>query len=210
MKLDWWWPLQARLAREFGHDSRRETVALRMLQRMAHPSGELPRFTGRSVVVAGAGLRPDEVIPSGLLVAADGAVRACRAQQRLPVLVVSDLDGYRDDLRWAISGGAALIVHGHGDNLVALGEWLPRLQPVAVTATRPAPGVACWGGFTDGDRAVLTALGFGARRVRLAGFRFDAVGPYSGSSRGRLKQQKLVWAQRILRAIAQRYPALEF
>ena len=210
MKLDWWWPLQARLTHEFGHDPRRETVALRMLQRMTHLSGEQPRFTGRSVVVAGAGLRPDEVIPSGLLVAADGAVRACREQQRLPVLVVSDLDGYRDDLRWAISGGAALVVHGHGDNLAALGEWLPRLQPVAVTATRPAPGVKCWGGFTDGDRAVLAALRFGAHRVQLAGFRFDFVGPYSGRSRGRLKQQKLAWAQRILSAAARHYPALEF
>jgi hypothetical protein len=101
-------------------------------------------------------------------------------------------------------------VHGHGDNLAALGEWLPRLQPVAVTATRPAPGVKCWGGFTDGDRAVLAALRFGAHRVQLAGFRFDFVGPYSGRSRGRLKQQKLVWAQRILSAAARHYPALEF
>ena len=210
MKLDWWWPLQARLAREFKHDPRREAVALRMLQRLARPSGELPRFTGRSVVVAGAGLRPGEVIPSGLLVAADGAVRACREQQRLPVLVMSDLDGYRDDLRWAIAGGAALVVHGHGDNLAALGKWLPQLRPVAVTAARPADGVECWGGFTDGDRAVLAAIGFGARRVRLAGFRFDAAGPYSGRSRGRLKRRKLAWAQRILRAAARRYPALEF
>ncbi|MDP6363795.1 MAG: hypothetical protein QF519_02775 [Candidatus Poseidoniia archaeon] len=162
------------------------------------------------MVVVGAGLRPGEALPRGALVAADGAVRACRERDRVPALVVSDLDGYRDDLRWAVAGGAALVVHGHGDNLAALGEWLPRLRPAALTAVRPAPGVACWGGFTDGDRAALAALAMGARRVWLAGFSFNAVGPYSGLSRGRLKRRKLAWAQRILRAAAREYPALEF
>ena len=162
------------------------------------------------MVIVGAGLRPGEALPRGAMVAADGAVRACRERGRVPALVVSDLDGYRDDLRWAEARGAALVVHGHGDNLAALGEWLPRLRPAALTAARPAAGVACWGGFTDGDRAVLAALALGARRVRLAGFSFDAAGPYSGRSRGRLKRRKLAWAQRILRAAAQEYPALEF
>ena len=162
------------------------------------------------MVVVGAGLRPGEALPRGALVAADGAVRACRERGRVPALVVSDLDGYRDDLHWALAGDAALVIHGHGDNLAALGEWLPRLQPAALTAGHPAVGVACWGGFTDGDRAVLAALAMGAHRVRLAGFRSDTVGPYSGRSRGRLKRRKLAWAQRILRAVAREYPALEF
>ena len=202
---DWWWPLQRRIALEFGHEPRREAVAVRLLQRLAQPVGGLtPRLADRRVVVVGAGLRRDEPLPDGVLVAADGSARACRERGHEPTVVVTDLDGYADDLRWAARAGAAVVVHGHGDNLAALGHWLPRLRAAAVTAAAPAEGVTCWGGFTDGDRAVMLALAHGAREVRLAGFRFDAVGPYSGRCRPREKLRKLAWAEWILGKVAGR------
>jgi len=211
--LDWWWPLQRRLAREFGHDPRREAVAVRLLQRLARPrpaGGLTARLAQRRVVVVGAGLHRDEPLPDGALVAADGAARACRERGRVPAVVVTDLDGYADDLQWAARAGAAVVVHGHGDNLAALGAWLPRLQVAAVTAAAPAESVACWGGFTDGDRAALLALAHGAREVRLAGFRFDAVGLYSGRHRPREKLRKLAWAERILEEVTRRNMKLKY
>jgi len=56
---------------------------------------------------------------------------------------------------WANKQGSKIVVHGHGDNLSRLFEFSKEIQPISLTTTYPSPETNCWGGFTDGDRALM-------------------------------------------------------
>ena len=70
----------------------------------------------RSWTVVGAGIGATEIEDLNLIVA-DGAMRACLERGLVPEIIVTDLDGYMDDLIGAFNNGSNIIAHGHGDNI---------------------------------------------------------------------------------------------
>ena len=135
----------------------------------------------------------------GTLVCADGATSKVLSLGLLPDLIVTDLDGRPEDQVFASEEGAVTVVHAHGDNIPALRKFVPRLKgQVAGSAQSGDQGaVKCYGGFTDGDRAVILARHFGAKRIRLLGFDFDQPAAKSGREPSR-KKAKLAWARRLI------------
>ena len=196
--IDWWWPLQEEINSQFGFSKPREEVSSRLISRLYKPKGNLEKILSNNVVtIVGAGIIDDEKIPDGILIAADGAVSACLKRNLIPDLVVSDLDGHLPDMVWANKNGSKIIVHGHGDNLSRLFEFSSKIQPICLTTTYPSPTTNCWGGFTDGDRALMMSLSLGCKSASLVGFDFKRVGDYTGKySLNKLK--KLSWARKIV------------
>ena len=196
--IDWWWPLQEEINSQFGFSRPREEVSSRLISRLYKPKGNLEKILSNSVVtIVGAGIIDDEKIPDGVLIAADGAVSACLKRNLIPDLVVSDLDGHLPDIVWANQHGSKIIVHGHGDNLSRLFDFSSEIQPICLTTTYPSSMTNCWGGFTDGDRALMMSLSLGCKSVNLVGFDFKRVGEYTGKySPNKLK--KLLWARKIV------------
>jgi uncharacterized Rossmann fold enzyme len=127
------------------------------------------------------------------IIAADGAVSGLLSRGIMPHVIVTDLDGEMRDIIEANDKGSIVVVHGHGDNIDKLREYVPRLSHVVGTVQCAPPlGLYNFGGFTDGDRCVFLAQHFQAREVKLFGFDFDdpSVTPR--------KRKKLLWARRLI------------
>ena len=196
--IDWWWPLQEEISLEFGFLKSREEVSSRLITRLYKPKGDLGDLvTNRNVTIIGAGITDDDSIVGDVLIAADGAVSACLKRNFLPDIVVTDLDGNLPDIALANKNGSKVVVHAHGDNLSRLFEFSDKIQSTCLTTTYPTSNTDCWGGFTDGDRALMMSLSLGANLVTLVGFNFQKVGKYSGNfSINKIK--KLSWANKIV------------
>jgi len=67
-----------------------------------------------------------------------------------------------------------VVIHGHGDNMDALKEWVPKFEGelLCTTQTDPVERVHNFGGFTDGDRGAYIADHFGADSISLVAFNF--------------------------------------
>ncbi|MDG6928949.1 MAG: DUF115 domain-containing protein [Nitrososphaerota archaeon] len=223
-----WRRVYPRIASEFNYDPRTDEEAAALLagllaERAARDSGALPRLSallrGSSAFVFGAGPslpRDAELfmatgLRGGACLAADGAARCLLSHGLVPSVVVTDLDGGAEGLLEASARGAVTVVHAHGDNVRLLEECVPLFegQVVGTTQVDPLPDVHNFGGFTDGDRAVLLAGGLGASRIVLAGMDLGGVvGMYSKPSltgdtpAWPAKARKLAWAGRILEDFA--------
>ncbi len=196
--IDWWWPMQDEINFQFGFVRSREEVSSRLISRLYKPEGNLSDILlNQEVTIVGAGIDDDEKIPSGVLIAADGAVSACLERQLIPDIVVTDLDGNLLDIMFANESGSKIVLHGHGDNLSKLFEFYTRIKVISLTTTYPSDMSNCWGGFTDGDRALMMSLSQGVSLVNLVGFNFSMVGKYTGKYSPK-KLQKLDWARRIV------------
>ena len=196
--IDWWWPIQDEINFQFGFVRSREEVSSRLISRLYKPEGNLSDILlNQEVTIVGAGIDHDEKIPSGVLIAADGAVSACLERQLIPDIVVTDLDGNLLDIMFANESGSKIVLHGHGDNLSKLFEFYTRIKVISLTTTYPSDMSNCWGGFTDGDRALMMSLSQGVSLVNLVGFNFSKVGKYTGKYSPK-KLQKLDWARRIV------------
>ncbi len=196
--IDWWWPMQDEINFQFGFVRSREEVSSRLISRLYKPEGNLSDILlNQEVTIVGAGIDDDEKIPSGVLIAADGAVSVCLERQLIPDIVVTDLDGNLLDIIFANESGSKIVLHGHGDNLSKLFEFYTRIKVISLTTTYPSDMSNCWGGFTDGDRALMMSLSQGVSLVNLVGFNFSKVGKYTGKYSPK-KLQKLDWARRIV------------
>ena len=211
MNLTWWWDLQDKINQDFNFNIEREIVAQRLLARFSKKDTSTDlNIAGKNVVVVGADITPDTILPKDFTIVADGAVKAFRERNHIPNIVVSDLDGYPSDINWATKNGASLVIHGHGDNLSRLIENVPKMNFTTLTSTYPSESLDCWGGFTDGDRSILMALSLDAASVSLLGFSFDSIGKYTGTSFPQIKKKKLQWAKYILSEISSRYDRLHY
>lgn len=212
MKFSEWEPIYREILAEFGFSREEDEGAARLLRTLLlGREGDLSieeldsMIRGRRVLVCGngpslprglavvlAGRRPSE--GGGLvIIAADGATTPILAAGFLPDVIVTDLDGFLPDILAANGRGSAMVVHAHGDNVAALGEYVPRLTRVlATTQSRPLEGVYNFGGFTDGDRAVFLARRFGAGEIHLVGFDYDDPAVTAR------KKKKLAWARRLV------------
>jgi uncharacterized Rossmann fold enzyme len=203
MNFEDWEPFYEAILGEFGYSRDDDRRGARSLDRRLRPfdTRRLERmFDSKEVVVVGnaPSLEPREVTttPGRVTVAADAAARRLYEAGVEVDVVVTDLDGAPSHAATVSHDGTVVAVHAHGDNVDAVGRYLPRLEEknvLGTTQTRPFGVLHNFGGFTDGDRAAFLADEFGAQSIRLAGFDFeDAHGE---------KRHKLRWARRLLRAL---------
>jgi 2-amino-4-hydroxy-6-hydroxymethyldihydropteridine diphosphokinase len=213
-----WAPHYERIRREFGFPVDREQAAASLLETLlppaarADPLGRIgPLVSGRDAIVVG--LAPGTGPPPlwrkppadrpPALIAADGATATCLTTGLVPTLVVTDLDGPVPSEIAANRRGSLVVIHGHGDNLPALSEWVPQFPGELAGSWSGPPRAALLnvGGFTDGDRAAFLAEQCGAQRILLWGFDFDHVDEPDPPKRAR-KLAKLGWARRLLTLLA--------
>jgi len=214
-----WAPHYERIRLEFGFPSEREEAAAALLETLLPPAARgdplvriRPLLNGREAIVVG--LAPDAGPPPlwrrpatdrpPALIAADGATATCLAAGIVPTMVVTDLDGPVPSEIAANRRGSLVVVHGHGDNLEALAEWVPQFPgELAGSWSGPPRGsLLNVGGFTDGDRAAFLAEHCEAARIVLWGFDFEHVNERDRDKRSR-KLAKLAWARRLLSVLAQ-------
>ncbi|WP_457614451.1 6-hydroxymethylpterin diphosphokinase MptE-like protein [Methanopyrus sp.] len=169
------------------------------------------------VIVVGAGPSITELpriirkLEEGVIYAADGACKALLELGIVPDVVVTDLDGPKEYLLMSSECGSITVVHAHGDNVAELAELVPALVRILGTCQvePPCDLIHNFGGFTDGDRAVVMAARLGAERVLTVGMDFgDLTTEYSRPSEGKrifradpVKRRKLAWGKRVVRLV---------
>jgi len=214
-----WAPRYARIQKEFGFVFAREEEAARLLETLlpgparSDPLARIQaRLKGREAIIVG--LAPNAGPPPlwrraasdrpPALVAADGATVNCLSAGLVPSVIVTDLDGPVPSEIAANRRGSLVVVHGHGDNLPALREWLPQFpgELAGSWAGPPRGPLIDVGGFTDGDRGAYLAEHVGASRIVLWGFDFEHVEEPDPSQRAR-KAAKLAWARRLLTILSE-------
>ena len=158
---------------------------------------------GKDAAVAGGGghlERELEKNPSqDVLIAADGTTSVLMGKFLVPDVIVTDLDGRIQDQIEANRRGAIVAVHAHGDNIPQIERYVPQFtgKIIGTVQCKPFGMLSNFGGFTDGDRAVIMAAHLGAKSIRLIGFDFDAVGEKAGSNK-KTKKRKLKWARKLI------------
>ncbi len=163
----------------------------------------LGRSIGREVTVFGLGKALEEELEEkeirGTLMAADGAVEVLMDRGIRPDIITTDLDGPIHSQVKANVEGAVVVVLAHGDNMASIREQVPEFQGkiTPTSQSRPPQGLYNFGGFTDGDRAVVIARHFGAQEIRLIGFDFEDPRPIEGKD-AIVKSRKLQWARKII------------
>ena len=200
----WWWKFQEEISVQFGFSKDREDVVSRLITGLKQNNSSIrDSIEKKDLVLVGAGLQSSIEIPSSNVIVADGALRACLEQDILPSLIVTDLDGYVSDISWARKKGSKVILHAHGDNIARVFQYFEDINPNCITTTYPSDSSNCWGGFTDGDRALMMSLSLNCNTIRMMGFDYSMIGDYSGDYSPR-KLEKLAWAQKIVEACIER------
>lgn len=193
--LSEWWSWYDKIISTFKFNRDDDQKAANLLSNLLKGKGlkpfEIKRLIEhKPVIVFGAGpsLKNDliqlskfNLLNSCVLISANGATTALLNINKIPHIIVSDLDGRIEDLIKANEKGAYMIIHAHGDNIPALENYVPKLNRVlGTTQVKPRPYVYNFGGFTDGDRAVFLAVRFNAKIIGLAGMDLgNKIGEYS-------------------------------
>ena len=212
------------ISEDFGFDAEEDRASAALLEQLLLENKSIVPYSrtlgrlhsliqDRTVLVAGSGasldkqlkelLGPDNTFPPRTqvtIMAADGAVEGVISAGAVPDIIVSDLDGPLELITEALGQGAILIALAHGDNKEVLARFVPKLsgQVLGSTQREASPPLFNFGGFTDGDRGVLVAKAFEARKIVLMGFDFDEPGPYSRHADEGRKRKKLEWCQQIV------------
>jgi len=229
LKFEEWWSVYLDIAKELHIDVEEDRRATRVLGGLLEERNrkderameEARDIFDRSItVVFGAGpslvedllgFLPSKFRDEAVVVSADGATNYLLSKGVRPSVVVTDLDGGAEGLFEASRRGAVTFVHSHGDNVRALESMVLAFEGPVVGTTQVEPlfNVHCFGGFTDGDRAVVLAQEFGASAIVLAGMDLgEMVGKFSKPSLQHdvrawpTKAMKLRWAKAILERFA--------
>ncbi len=208
MRFSEWEPLYSEICRDFGFSSDSDGMAARLLCSLTlnsdlRDTDDLEKLMTYTVSVVGdsPGLEDDlsHHVPEGLVICSGSAVGRLISSGHRPDVVVTDLDGDILPQLKASGSGALTLILAHADNCDLVGEYASKFRgPVILTTQgRPFGNVFCFGGFTDGDRAVCVAREFGAGRILLYGFDFEHPNPKTGSDPA-VKLRKLSWARRII------------
>lgn len=200
-----WEPVYLEICEYFGFNREDDERAAGILEdfacdRIDNLTNLRDLISGKEVVVCGNApcLQKElDLIEDRVALAADAASEVLCSAGIIPAAVFTDLDGATGQYVKMNNVGAIMVVHGHGDNIPLLYNWVPRFSGYAVFTTQsiPLPHVHNFGGFTDGDRAVCTALALGAANVRILGFDLDDTNVEP------MKRGKLYWARRILSSL---------
>ena len=202
--IEWWWSFQEEISEQFDFSKVREEAAARLVSNTKQKISLIKeRIEGKNLFLLGAGLKKETKIPNKNVIVADGALRACLEQGITPSIVVTDLDGYIPDILYASEKGSEIVLHAHGDNMARVFQYILELGPNCITTTYPSASSSCWGGFTDGDRALMMTLSLNCNTVKMVGFDYKIIGAYSGDYSPR-KLEKLSWANKIVEACRKR------
>ncbi len=202
--IEWWWSFQEEISEQFDFSKDREEVAARLVSDTKQKISLIKeRIEDKDLILLGAGLKKETIIPNKNVIVADGALRACLEQGITPSIVVTDLDGYIPDILYASEKGSEIVLHAHGDNMARVFQYILELGPNCITTTYPSASSSCWGGFTDGDRALMMTLSLNCNTVKMVGFDYKIIGAYSGDYSPR-KLEKLSWANKIVEACRKR------
>lgn len=204
-----WEPYYHRIVQEFGFSIDDDERSARVLARLCAEKDVCPpeclrTRIGKEVTILGDGpglereLRREEL--RGTVIAADGATSASmHSLGGVPDIIVTDLDGDVNDQIAANAQGAIVVVLAHGDNEDAVRRYVPWFSgPITpTTQARPFDRVYNFGGFTDGDRAVMLARHMGATKLHLRGF--DMIDPRPKAGRDpAIKMRKLEVARELI------------
>ena len=180
------------------------------------------RLDGNTVVVFGAGpsleksiVKYKDEIENMIKIAADGATSALLKNNRLPDVIVTDLDGRVEDQINANQRGSIFVIHAHGNNPEKITKNLPKIKGEIVGTTqcdpKPYKYLYNFGGFTDGDRAIFLAEHFNAKKIYLIGFDFEGrVGKYSFSENIDLKLKKLKLCKYLIEFLNEKNDKIQF
>lgn len=207
MEFKRWEPIYLEVMKDMGYDPMEDVRSARLLdslcpiERICNDDC-ISKILSKNVTVVGDSPHLEEDLDMGIhgkVLAADGATHHLVETGILPDIIVTDLDGDpKEELR-CNAEGSLLAVHAHGDNMDVIERFVPYIEGM-ITPTvqcRPFGYLKNFGGFTDGDRAVLMAIHFGADSIRLLGF--DFLNPREKQGRNReIKLKKLAWARRII------------
>lgn len=172
----------------------------------------------RDVIIFGAGPSLEKTLKKNIdflkkkiIISADGATSALIKHNIIPDIVVTDLDGVISDQIKANSNNSIIFIHSHGDNITKLKENLTKFKGKIFGTTQLNPrkfkNLYNFGGFTDGDRAVLLASHFEAKNIYLIGFDFKGeVGEYSNIQDKDINSKllKLEWCKKIIKQESKR------
>lgn len=223
MDLEEWrnWYLQ--IINSLGYDKNKDYESASILSKMIekrHFDIKVLRHKlfRKPVLIVGAGpslekdlekIADTRILDKVVTVAADGATTALiKISNKIPDVIVTDLDGQIRDILNADKKGALIVVHSHGDNIIQIEKYVPELQNVfGTTQTDPLGNLHNFGGFTDGDRAVFMAESLGADPIALIGMDLGEVaGRFSKLTvvSIEIKRKKLMFAKQLLESLAKR------
>lgn len=191
MELRDWLRIYEQIISDFNFSRTKDEESARLIAKLGEGkllnSKVLECIKGREVAVIG-GAYQGETIKEDFIITAGKAVEKI---DFLPNIHVTDLEESLERILELQKSGCILVFHAHGDNMNRIREIVPYVDRfVATTQCEPFDKVYNFGGFTDGDRAVLIAKRFGAKKISLYGFDFE-----KGEG---LKLKKLKWAKKIL------------
>ena len=201
MDFETWEPVYETILDDFGYPQTGDERARDRLADLVTPFevDRLDHVEGTTVAVAGAGpslpRELDRARRADAVFAASSAADTLRVYGIEIDLMTTDLDKNPETARALTHEGVPVAVHAHGDNLPAVEEHVPEMDPEEVLATTqaaPVGPVYNFGGFTDGDRGAFLADHLGAEKLVFPGWDFED--PSVGSE----KRHKLRWAERLL------------
>jgi len=208
MEFEFWEPYYERILKDFAFSRSEDERAARVLDKRLggtriDPGDLAILLSGKPISVAGnaPSLRSELGRLTEVVIAADEATSTILERDRLPDVIVTDLDGNVEDQLEANRRGSIAVVHAHGDNIPTIEKWAGRFEgrTLATTQSRPFGRVHNFGGFTDGDRGVFLADAMGAKSIRLVGFDFQHPNPKDQPAE--IKKKKLDWAFILIESI---------
>ncbi|MGC8556856.1 MAG: 6-hydroxymethylpterin diphosphokinase MptE-like protein [Fervidicoccus sp.] len=114
---------------------------------------------------------PNEAI----IFVADKGIKCLSRNDIKPTAIITDLDGINDNILFHPKyKNSYFFIHAHGDNQELIKKYLPsimkqKIKIIGTTQTKPFYPLFNFGGFTDGDRTVFTALFFKAKEIEIYG-----------------------------------------
>ena len=218
MSLKTWLEKYSEIAKFMGYDIERDRRATRILAgiikayRLDPPLSMLKELlSDKPTMIFGAGPSLDETIDGLLqispdfsqrftLITADGATQALVEREKVPHIVVTDLDGDIDALLYSAERGSIIVVHAHGDNIEKITQYMGKVASttrliIGTTQVEPVSPLQNFGGFTDGDRAVFMASYYKAALIILVGMDFGRI--VGKRSKPWLTHETIAWEDKL-------------
>jgi hypothetical protein len=203
-----WEPLYKEILREFDFSKEGDEASARVLESLIPRDSrvgpeELSKMVDSNVTIFGCAPDLDEALHGrnfkGTLISAGGSTSVLTKNGICPDIMVTDLDGPVEADIECNRRGSLAVLHAHSDNVRLIQRYAGSFSGKIVVSTQSKPigDMINFGGFTDGDRAVMLARALGAKRLTLVGFDFEHP-TFKAGSDSRVKRKKLAWAKKLI------------